>query len=130
MYPYVNKNARQNNNQLITYCEPVCYFLKNTTIPWEYYLKYPVNTIYNILEELELTSSIKFWIDATELYTLTTISWKIIGSNIFIFLVSFPMAERNMRCHSSTTKIWYYTIFVTQTPLKYEKIWYYTTFVL
>ena len=32
---------------LITYYLPVCYFLKNTTIPWEYYLQYPVNTTYN-----------------------------------------------------------------------------------
>ena len=36
----VFKNARQNNNQLITYYQPVCYFLKNTTMPSEYYLQY------------------------------------------------------------------------------------------
>ena len=41
------KNARPNNNQLITYHLPVRYFLKNTTIPWEYYLQYSVNTTYN-----------------------------------------------------------------------------------
>ena len=32
------KNARPNNNHLPTYCQPVCYFIKNITIPCEYYL--------------------------------------------------------------------------------------------
>ena len=27
----------------------MCYFLQNTTVPWEYYLQYPVNTTYNKL---------------------------------------------------------------------------------
>ena len=36
-----NKNARQNNNQSITYYLPVCYYLEyNNTC--EYYLQYPV----------------------------------------------------------------------------------------
>ena len=34
---------------LITYCQPVCYFLKNTTIPCKEYSQYPVNTTYNKL---------------------------------------------------------------------------------
>ena len=25
-----------------SYCQTVCYFLKNTTIPWEYYSHYPL----------------------------------------------------------------------------------------
>ena len=40
-------NVRPNNNNLITYCQPVCYFLKNTTIPCKENLQYPVNTTYN-----------------------------------------------------------------------------------
>ena len=30
------------------YFQPVCYFLKNTTIPCKEYLQYPMNTTYNI----------------------------------------------------------------------------------
>ena len=44
--------AGGDNNRLMTYYQPVCYFLKNTTIPFEYYLQYPVNTTYNILVTL------------------------------------------------------------------------------
>ena len=34
---------------LPTNCQPVCYFLKNTTIPCIEYLQYPANTTYNNL---------------------------------------------------------------------------------
>ena len=34
-------------NQLLTSYQHVCYLLKNTTIPCEYYLHYPVHTTYN-----------------------------------------------------------------------------------
>ena len=36
------------NNHLFTYCQPVCYFQKNTTIPCKEYLQYPVKTTYNM----------------------------------------------------------------------------------
>ena len=39
MYPCINRNARPNNNQLITYYLRVCYLLRIQ--------KYPVNTTYN-----------------------------------------------------------------------------------
>ena len=37
----------EKNNQFITNYQCVSYLLKNTTIPSEYYLQYPVNTTYN-----------------------------------------------------------------------------------
>ena len=37
--PCIKRNARPNNNQLVTYYLPVCYLLR--------ILQYPVNTTYN-----------------------------------------------------------------------------------
>ena len=42
MYSSLNRNARPNNNQLITYYERVIYFQK--------YIKYSVDSTYNILK--------------------------------------------------------------------------------
>ena len=42
MYPCINKNARPNNNQLITYYQGVHYLLR--------ILQYPVNNTYNIFK--------------------------------------------------------------------------------
>ena len=39
MKPILCTLPSTNNNQLITYYQRVCYLLKNTTIPCEYYLQ-------------------------------------------------------------------------------------------
>ena len=39
MCPFINRNARPNNNQLITHYQPVSYLLR--------ILQYPVNNTYN-----------------------------------------------------------------------------------
>ena len=52
LQPHVMLNARPNTNHLITYCQPVCYYLKNTTIPCKEYLQYPVNSTYNIINKI------------------------------------------------------------------------------
>ena len=48
---YVILNQKDSYNHFSTYCQPVCYFLKNTTIPRKEYLQYPVNTTYNNLSD-------------------------------------------------------------------------------
>ena len=40
----INRNARPNKNQLITYYQRVSYLLKNTTVPCEKYLQYNLET--------------------------------------------------------------------------------------
>ena len=48
MYYFVCKQINQFCHVCaITYCQPVCYSLKNTTIPCKEFLQYPENTNYN-----------------------------------------------------------------------------------
>ena len=119
--PCILRNARPNNNQLITYYLPVCYLLRKK--------QYPVNTTYNIRSIMYLklcnSNSSEFHLAFAWIYLFSKCStgyfqsfeqWLLLIISIIIYVVVFPLhlifcwlTVTNMNCtygFSSISKIW------------------------